>query len=196
MNSSASTKARGGAFPGDHRCAAAGCDQPGNYRAPCQRRARQTADQPPQWQYFCLQHIREFNAGWNYFDGMDADEIWRAQTAYPHWEQAARSFARTRFSQGPDRIDEALGVLRWKTGRTSRPSPLSSEDRQALATLGLSEGATLTEAKAAFRRLARRYHPDTNAGSRDHETRFRQLTHAMAHLQQSPGFRRWRGKAE
>jgi curved DNA-binding protein len=44
--------------------------------------------------------------------------------------------------------------------------------------LGLEHGASESEIKRAYRRLARRYHPDINPGDRTAEARFRQILEA------------------
>ena len=183
---------KGGAFPAGHACAAPGCDQPGDYRAPGHPPTAAPAASPdagPQpWQYLCLEHVRAFNAGWNYFAGMSPDEKWETEARYPHWDRATRAFAHNAFAGGPDRVADTLGVLRWKSDQRLRPA-LSAADRRALKILGLPETATLAEVKTTFRRLARHTHPDANAGSRAHETRFQQLSEAASHLQQSASFR-------
>jgi molecular chaperone DnaJ len=48
--------------------------------------------------------------------------------------------------------------------------------------LGLANGATEAEIKRAYRRLARRYHPDINPGDRTAELRFRQILEAYETL--------------
>jgi len=48
--------------------------------------------------------------------------------------------------------------------------------------LGLEHGATESEIKRAYRRLARRYHPDINPGDRTAEARFRQILEAYETL--------------
>jgi molecular chaperone DnaJ len=48
--------------------------------------------------------------------------------------------------------------------------------------LGLSHGASEADIKRAYRRLARRYHPDINPGDRQAEARFRQILHAYETL--------------
>jgi hypothetical protein len=185
-------RAKGGAYPGDRPCAHPGCTEPGDYRAPLHRPGSSLAPPsgPPEWQYLCLDHVRAFNAGWNYFEGLDEATIWQAQTPYPSWDRATRAFAHNAAAGGPDRVEDMLGVLRWKTELGPRPAGLSREDRQALSKLGLPETATLKEVKAKYRQLARRYHPDSNQGSRAHEARFQALTEAYAWLESSPSFPR------
>lgn len=185
-------RAKGGAYPGNQPCAHPGCPEPGAYRAPLNRPGR-AGGEPPEWQYLCLEHVRAFNAGWNWFDGMSEEEIWNAQSPFPSWDRETRAFAHNAMA-GDERIDDTLGVLRWKTANAARPaSILTREDRQALAKLGLPETATLQEVKAKYRTLARRYHPDANKGSREHEARFQALTEAHAHLAASASFARGRG---
>jgi DnaJ-class molecular chaperone len=46
------------------------------------------------------------------------------------------------------------------------------------ATLGVSKSATDKEVKQAFRKLARKYHPDVNPGDKAAETRFKEINEA------------------
>src|SRR3954453_17799999 len=48
--------------------------------------------------------------------------------------------------------------------------------------LGLGEGASERDIKRAYRRLARRFHPDVNPGDQDAESRFRQILDAYETL--------------
>jgi curved DNA-binding protein CbpA len=54
--------------------------------------------------------------------------------------------------------------------------------------LGLPQGATQEQVKAAFRALARRFHPDVNAGSETAEQRFKEVNQAYETLA-DPGAR-------
>jgi hypothetical protein len=50
-------------------CEWPGCGAHGEFRAP---RAR---DRLTEYFWFCLDHVRDYNAGWNYYQGMSEDEI-------------------------------------------------------------------------------------------------------------------------
>lgn len=172
-------------------CAHQGCDLPGEYRAPVRRpgSALLPASGPPEYQYFCLDHVREFNARWNYFDGMTPEEVYVAQSPYPTWEREARAFAHNAASGGPDRIDDALGMLKWRHASvTSSGRKLSDDERKALKVLNLDAGTTLAEIKARYRELVRRFHPDSNGGDRSQEDRLRQTVEAYDLLSASKAF--------
>lgn len=190
---------RGGRFPGERACAHEGCDAPGEYRAPLHRPGSAFAPPagPPQWQYFCLEHVRAFNAAWNYFAGMSEAEIWAAQSPYPQWESEVSALHRHADPRRPaGAIDDPLGVLRWRAGTRAGAAPhpgLTADDRRALDVLGLGQGATLAEVKRRYRALVRRYHPDSNGGDRRHETRLQAVRDAHAHLAASTSFARMAG---
>src|SRR3989442_12909627 len=46
-------------------------------------------------------------------------------------------------------------------------------EKDYYAALGLSKGATEKEITRAYRKLAKQYHPDANAGNKDAEERFK-----------------------
>src|SRR4029450_2223781 len=57
--------------------------------------------------------------------------------------------------------------------------------------LGVQRGALPGEIKRAYRRLARRYHPDINPGDREAAARFRQILDAYETLMDPPPPRRY-----
>ena len=125
------------------RCAVRGCDAPGEFKAPLQPA---NFDGPGNWRFLCLDHVREHNAGYNYFEGMSPDEITRAQHPLAGWDRPSRSFAAnggdpppkwSDFSDPLDAISGRFGNIR----KHAAPSRFSKEEQRALDVLGLGEDA-------------------------------------------------------
>lgn len=157
----------------DDACSQPGCDQPGEFRAPLTPGG---FDGPGQWRWLCLDHVREFNAGYNFFTGMSADEIQAAQRPFSGWERETRAFARAG-TDGPPRwadFNDPLEAIQARFAATRGPERkdgrvLSGEQRRDLKTLGLDIDADRRALRTRYSDLVRRYHPDRNGGDRSHE---------------------------
>ena len=66
-----------------------GCSEPGEFRAPGERRPG--FDGPGEYRWFCLDHVRAFNAGYDWFAGMTPEEIDREM---PRWAEVFKSLFR------------------------------------------------------------------------------------------------------
>lgn len=170
-------------------CEAPGCDEPGEFKAPRGNRAGSARD----WQWLCLDHVRAFNAGYNYYDGMSPEEIARAQGPHPSWERGTRAFASNAYARGD--IDDPLGVLSARYGRgafaratTGSGRVLTSKDRDALSVLRLDEEASLADIRRRYTELVRQYHPDANGGDRTHERKLQDVIDAYTHLKSAAAF--------
>ena len=177
-------------------CAHPGCAEPGEFRAPPLEGAGD-GEGPPAFRWFCLDHVRAFNAGYNYFDGMTAEEIHHAQRPMAGWERETRAFAHGGTDPGPRWADfadplDAIGA-RFRRGAAAAPGradglPLSGEDRRSLDTLGLAHDADRAALRRRYSELVRRYHPDRNGGDRRHEARLAKVIAAYQHLRKAPAF--------
>lgn len=169
------------------QCAVPGCDAPGEFKAPLQPA---NFDGPGAWRFLCLDHVREHNARYNFFDGMSADEIQDAQGPLGGWERPSRRFAAngadpppawSDFSNPLDAISARFGRAR-EAGASSR---FSKPERQALSVLGLGADADRHQLRQRYSGLVRRYHPDKNGGDRSHEGRLREVIEAYQLLRKS-----------
>ena len=181
-----------------HGCAHPGCEAPGEFRAPPEER-RKAPDGPPQWRWFCLDHIRAFNQQYNYFKGMSPEEIDEAQRPFGGWERETRAFSASAASGTPpprwadfaDPLD-AIGA-RFKSRMAEMAQrrdgkPLSGEDRSALRTLGLPTDADRKALRSRYTELVRRFHPDHNGGDRAHEKALQEVIAAYNHLRKATAF--------
>ena len=178
----------------ERRCAHAGCGEAGEFRAPGSRRSG--PEGPGEWRWMCLDHVRAFNADYNYFAGMSADEIQEAQGPYGGWERETRAFAANGGDRGPrwaDFVDplDAIGA-RFRRDRAEGPRrdgrELSDADRKNLRTLELGTDVDRRALRQRYAALLRRYHPDHNGGDRSHEKALQAVIEAYTALKGRPAF--------
>ena len=182
-----------GRVPRDDGCQSPGCQQRGEFRAPMTPGG---FDGPGDWRWLCLDHVREFNAGYNYFSGMTAEEIEASQRPFAGWERETRAFAGGGGDRAPSWSDfrDPLDAIQGRFGRRNRDDarvdgkPLSGDDRRALKILGLAVDADRRALRQRYSELVRRYHPDRNGGNRAHEAELQRVVEAYNALKSSRAF--------
>lgn len=159
-----------------HPCSHFGCPNPGNFRAPRSR------DNPGEYQWLCEEHITEFNKKWNYFEGMNEDEIYAFQRDATTGHRPTWRIDQLK-GNPTARLEEAFGRMFG-----DRPSfkadvkPINARDKDALATLDLEHPSDTPKIKAQYRELVKKYHPDVNVGNVLAEETFKKITRAYQHL--------------
>jgi hypothetical protein len=159
-----------------HLCDHPGCAEPGEYRAPKSR------DELNQYHWFCLEHVRAYNASWDFYKGMTPGQI-EQQTRYDtSWQRPTWPLG----SIGKRGIDEAdlrdpLHLLRTGELKHEAAKPrVPSELREPVQTLGLHWPVSMADLKARYKELAKRHHPDANGGDRAAEERLKHINLAYA----------------
>lgn len=160
------------------------CDMPecpaiGEYRAPKSRTALND------YWWFCLDHVRAYNAAWDFYKGMTPGEIEAQVRADTSWQRPTWPLGRLGASFDEEMLRDPLHVL--SAGRVNRgpaPAPQSAPThlREPLATLGLTWPATLDAVKSRYKALAKLHHPDANGGDRGAEERLKTINLAYAAL--------------
>lgn len=170
-------------------CAVPGCTAPGEFKAPLQPA---NFDGPGAWRFLCLDHIREHNAKYNFFDGMSSEEITAAQSPLAGWDRPSRKFAANGADPPPRWSDFAdpLDAISTRFGHIggAKPSRFNKTERQALSVLGLGDDANRHSLRQTYSTLVRRYHPDKNGGDRAHEARLAAVIEAYQLLRKSAAF--------
>jgi hypothetical protein len=153
-------------------CECPGCDQHGDFRAPRSR------SQMTEYRWFCLRHVREYNAAWNYYAGMSDDEVEADIRRDTVWQRPSWPFATT------------VGCFAWHAAQATggfgmfendqqphRREPPSAEER-ALLVLELRAPVTIDIVKSRYKELVKRHHPDANGGDKAAEERFKEISEA------------------
>jgi DnaJ domain len=178
-------------------CQWKGCTKPGTHRAPKGR------GHDGDYLQFCVDHVRQYNATYNYFDGMSDTEVSDFQkdalTGHrPTWKVGANSSAHgTRqgaagaggASPGA-KPEDPNAFFAWRAKR-AREEPVESRrqlrplEKKAMETLQLAQGATKDEIKARFKEQVKRHHPDANGGDTKSEEILREIIQAYNYLKQA-----------
>ncbi|WCT73867.1 J domain-containing protein [Sphingomonas naphthae] len=176
-------------------CDSPGCTAEGEFRAPSADRGRGGFDGPGDWRWLCLDHVRAFNAGYNFFEGMTTEEIEAQQRPYAGWERETRAFSSApggtpRWADFTDPLDAIQARFGRGPGGEQRKDgkPLSDADRRALKVLGLDTQADRRALRQRYAELVRRYHPDRNGGDRSHEKALTEVIEAYTRLKSAPAF--------
>jgi hypothetical protein len=187
------------ARPQERRCDHPGCRAKGEFRAPMGR------GREGQFHLFCIEHVKAYNASYNYFAGMGDDAVaayqkdaaighrptWKlganAREARVKNEGAARTGRRARQPE-PD-TNDFFGLFGDRFGARKAPveeaRPLTEPTRKALDALDIAHTATKDEIKARYKELVKRFHPDANGGDRSREARLTEIVNAYNHLKRS-----------
>ncbi len=173
----------------EERCAVPGCRGLGEYKAPVEP---SRSDGPGAYRLLCLDHVRQHNSKYNYFEGMSAEEISDAQRPLAGWERPSRRFAQAGADPTPAWADFAdpLDAIaaRFRTADRGPPQRFTPNERRALGVLGLADDADLHSVRTTYSKLVRRFHPDRNGGDRSHEKKLGQVIEAWQTLKKAKAF--------
>ncbi len=172
------------------------CREPGEFRAPGYRPSG--FDGPGEWRWFCLEHVREFNAGYDWFEGMSAEEILNAQSPVSGWRTESPSFnprvavdGMPRWADFQDPLDAISARANGIKSKAQRQAAMqmsgrfSKDEAEALETMGLGSDTDRRRLRRRYSELVRRYHPDRNGGDRQYEARLGRIVDAYQLLRKS-----------
>lgn len=163
-------------------CDQPGCTHAGEYRAPRSRTHLH------EYYWFCLDHVRAYNAAWDYYAGLSTEEIeqmLRQDTTWqrPTWPLGARVSGRS-FRFAPEGVHDPFGIFMDAQELAPRRKPRTPEE-DAMRVLDLKGSFTRGELKARYKELVKRHHPDANGGDKAAEERFKVINQAYKTLMNS-----------
>ena len=177
-------------------CAHPGCRETGEFRAPDLHGRAASPNGPGDYQFLCLDHVREFNARYDWFTGMTVEEIIEAQSPTNVWASETRAFRPTAGVDSPPKWADFNDPLEALAARYKERMPMqradgyifSSEDHRALKTLGLGDDVDRRALRSAYSALVRKFQPDKNGGNRSYEKALQDVIAAYTQLKSSHAF--------
>ena len=156
----------------DKLCDKTGCKMAGEFRAP--KNYQNLND----YQWFCLEHIKEFNRKWNYHLKMDADQIETDIRFDTIWRRPTSSF-------GSGRRFFDFTINGEDMGSFENPSKSTNQSNKlllSLSELNLDINTDIKLIKKRYKELAKLHHPDVKGNSKKSIDKFRKIVEAYNYL--------------
>ena len=175
--------------PAEQICEYPDCEEYAPHRAPRAPKDLRS------YRWFCLNHVREYNRAWNFFEGWSRQDIEHFQrddiTGHrPTWpvygkrplheemddlENIFHNFSRDWFGAEKQKNGD-------RNGREKRRSAADMNIEAACATLDLKPGFDRAKLRRRYMALAKKHHPDMNGGSRRSEELLKSINLAYTYL--------------
>ncbi|NVK34154.1 MAG: J domain-containing protein [Rhodobacteraceae bacterium] len=159
-------------------CDHPGCERPGLHKAPKGR------DREGEFFTFCVDHVREYNKSYNYFNGMGDNDV-------REYQKDSMTGHRPTWKMGGDKEEEkstdfydlranmrGRAYRRSSATRKPRERKLLALEKRSLDVLNLGPSASSDDIKARYKELVKLNHPDANGGDRSSEDRLREIIQA------------------
>jgi len=159
------------------------CKNIGEYKAPIER------DNSKKYRLLCLEHIKEFNKNWNYFENMNDAEIIDFMKADMTWHKPTQNFsAQDNFFKilwnnalKEDLSKNGIDKSRIKLAHFN----FSDKDLKAFEILGLDVSKNWENIRSKFKKLVKKFHPDMNSGNKKFEEKLKIITLAYTQLKRT-----------
>ena len=159
------------------------CNEIGEYKAPIEK------DNSRKFRMLCLEHVKEFNKNWNYFSGMNDDQIVDFLKSDMTWHKPTQNFsAQDNFFKilWNNALKEDLN----KNGINKNHAKIaqlnfSNKDLKAFDILGLDVTKNWENIRSRFKKLVKKFHPDMNSGNRKFEEKLKVITLAYTQLKRA-----------
>ena len=168
-----------------HLCDYVDCNMNGEYRAPKSR------IKINEYYLFCLKHVKEYNKSWDFYKGLNVDQIElsiRKDTIWnrPSWPlngspqniiSQISEFLKNDYSLFENDRDYEK-FLRNKID----DEKLTEEEYKSLKIMNLSLPITVEEIKKSYKKLVKIFHPDVNDNDKEAENNFKEINLAYKML--------------
>ena len=165
------------------RCEYGGCSKSGEFLA-----KTKTSHE----YYYCLDHIKDFNKNYNFFEGMSEEEIIDYQISSiichrPTWKSGTNpqanyfsNFARKDGSA----FNDPFNFFEEKEKKNQRKSILknSKKSEKAFQILEYNSKSTKNQIRKKFKEVVKKLHPDTNGGDNSQEDLLKEVISAYKYL--------------
>ena len=165
------------------------CFEIGEYKAPVEK------DNSKKFRMLCLEHVKEFNKNWNYFSGMNDEQVINFLKSDMIWHKPTQSFSSSdnffKILWNNALKDEVHKFKNFENFDYMKKFKYTSQDFQAFTILDIPAGIEWKKVQEKFKKLVKKFHPDMNAGNKKFEEKLKIITLAYTQLKNT-----YRGKID
>ena len=169
--------------PQPQMCEHPGCTAGGDFRAPRSRASLEN------YYWFCLDHVRQYNAAWNYYAGMSEAEIEAEIRHDTTWQRPTWPLGSRHSAHHAPGMRDYFGVFGDHAGDGAHETPRNkrqlSPQEAALVVFEIAPPFTLVRLKARYKELVKLHHPDAHGGDKAAEEKLKVINQAYATLKAS-----------
>ena len=155
------------------------CKEQGKYKAPVEK------DNSKKYRLLCLEHVKEFNKNWNYFSGMNDNQIYNFIKSDLTWHKPTQSFTSSdNFFKvlWNNALNDNIFINSKEMTQSDNRLNFDQNDIKAFNILGLGVGLKWEKVQEKFKKLVKKFHPDMNAGNKKFEDKLKVITLAYTQL--------------
>ncbi|QCE33937.1 J domain-containing protein [Acetobacteraceae bacterium] len=154
-------------------CAYPNCTKDAGYKAPKSKNSNLG------YHWLCLEHVRLYNAKWDFFKGMSSEQIQREEHATFYWNQPTWSRSNIKNFAHPTIKDDIFTQTKTASKeKQTAPATLL----QSLKILNLFWPVTKETLQKQYRFYAKKYHPDMNPDNALAEKQFKKTNQAYQEI--------------
>ena len=139
-------------------CAFLNCKEEGIYPAPKSR------EDISNYKYFCIEHIRDFNKSWNFFEGLSEEQFENEIRKSTTWDRPSWKFGTSNYDK---KINDPFNFFNNTNDKNFSKKKHNTKLSSSWKLLGLNPTANMEEVKKKYKSLAKKWHPDKNLKLKD-----------------------------
>ena len=145
------------------------CKELGIYPAP------KSKENLREYLYFCINCIREFNKSWNYFEGLNEQELEIEIRKSTTWNRPSWKFGTKNLNYDFEKAFRHFNEQK----KLDENKNVSKKIKDAFNLLDLDLNSTPDEIKRRYKNLAKKWHPDVQQNETNHnKNKFIDITNA------------------
>ena len=159
----------------EHKCDFPGCNKAGEFRAPKDRSLKE-------YYWFCLEHVQEYNAGWNYYENIETED---EEQPHFHKPKFTRFSSKIKYNFGYSFKDnfEFFEDFVSEFSNQNKEIYFNETERKYLKIMELKpDEVSIKTLKSQYKKLVKKYHPDLHQDDINAEENFKKLSEAYKHL--------------